>query len=41
METPAAPARADNAGYGSVGAGPVEQISALRKLAAVHRLLRG
>jgi len=41
MEAPAAPARAHNAGDGSVGACPLERISALRKLAAVHRLLRG
>ena len=40
MEAPAAPARAHNAGDGSVGAGPVQRISVLRKLAAIHRLLR-
>ena len=41
MEAPAAPVCADNAGDASVEACPVERISALRKLAAVHRLLRG
>ena len=41
MEALAAPARAHNAGDASVGACPVERISVLRKLAAVHRLLRG
>jgi hypothetical protein len=41
METPAAPARAHNAGDGAVGAGPAGRFSAQRKLAAVQRLLRG